>query len=110
MKAASPAIRRWSAAEESSFFTGRGLIATGVIIILGDYILQGFGIPEPAWVEKVLLMLFGGILTAYNTRPEGRQQTVTLTAEGNPPPPVVAPVDVQPPTGAPSGAGETEQP
>ena len=77
--------RNWSAAEESSHFTGRGLIVIGFVLVVGGFAIEACGIPSPVWVEKVMLMLFGGILTAYNTRPEQRSSSLELKSEGNPP-------------------------
>lgn len=68
----------WTAAEEGSFFTGRGLVAIAVLLVAGAYTLKAFGITEPEWVKDVLLMLIGGILTAYNTRPEQRSSSVEV--------------------------------
>lgn len=79
------APRNWSASEESSYFTSRGLIVTALVLIVGGYALKAAGIEPPEWVKDVLLMLVGGILTAYNTRPDQRSSSVELKSEGNPP-------------------------
>ena len=78
--------RQWSASEEASYYTGRGLVILALLLIAGALALEACRIPSPEWVEKALLMLLGGILTAYNSRPEQRTNTLSLQSEGNPPP------------------------